>query len=91
MNGLGWGAHFAILMALLINLWFGGDLIEERLGHAVRSGLELVLIGTWLILVVGVRPPWPFRWPRRRRAVDDGDDGDDGDDQQRERPGPTGS
>lgn len=69
---LGWAMHAAILLALIVNLWFGGDLIEAwlggaRLAHVVRSALELSLIGAWLILVVGMRAPWPF-W---RRPVED--------------------
>ena len=52
---LGWGAHAAILAALAINLWVGGDLIEARLGHVARSVFEIALIGAWLVLVVGMR------------------------------------
>ncbi len=59
----GWAAHAAILLALVVNLWFGGDIVEAWLGgawlaHVVRSVLELALIGSWLILVVGMRAPW---------------------------------
>ena len=71
MNGIGWAAHFGILMALLVNLWVGGDLVEARFGHVVRSGLELLLIASWLVLVVGMRVPLPWR---RRDEERDGRD-----------------
>ena len=65
---LGWGAHTAILAALAVNLWVGGDLVEARLGHGARSVFEIALIGAWLVLVVGMR------WWRGRDA--DGEGGD---------------
>ncbi len=60
MTPLGWAAHAAIFLALVVNLWFGGDLIEAwlgntGLGHAVRVGFELVLIGAWLLPVARLR------------------------------------
>ena len=60
---LGWTAQAAILVALVVNLWFGGDLLEQWLGatafaHVVRALLELTMISAWLILVVGMRAPW---------------------------------
>ena len=64
MNGMGWAAHAAILLALVVNLWFGGDLVEAWLGHVARSALELALIGAWLILVAGLRAPWKRRPPQ---------------------------
>ena len=72
MTALGWATHAAILLALVVNLWFGGDVLEAwlggaRLGHVVRSAFELALIGAWLVLVVGMRVPW------KRRAPDDGE------------------
>ena len=73
MTPLGWAAHAAIFLALVVNLWFGGDLIEARLGHVVRVGFELVLIGAWLILVVGMRAPLPPLWRWRRRPPEDGE------------------
>lgn len=76
MSELGWGMHAAILVALVVNLWFGGDIVEARFGHVVRSALELALIGGWLILVVGMRAPWPFSWRWRPGPPDDAD-GDD--------------
>ena len=64
---LGWGAHAAILAALAINLWVGGDLIEARLGYVARSVFEIAMIGAWLVLVVGMR------WWGDRRPPEDGD------------------
>ncbi len=74
MNGLGWGTHLAIVGALVVNLWFGGDYVESWLawtgfGHIVRSALEIGLIGAWLILVIGMRAPLPWR-----RGKPDNDD-----------------
>lgn len=71
VTGLGWAAHLAIFFALVVNLWFGGDLIEAWLGHLVRVGFELVLIGAWLVLVVGMRAPLP--WRRRPPEAGDGE------------------
>ena len=76
MSELGFGTHLAIFLALVVNLWFGGDLVEARLGHVVRSALEIALIGAWLILVIGMRAPWPFRWPGKRRPPEDVEDSD---------------
>lgn len=73
-----WGfwTHLGVFLALVVNLWFGGDYVEAwfgwtGFGHMVRSALELLLIGAWLILVIGMRAPLP--WRRRR----DGDGEDD--------------
>ena len=46
--------HLGVFVALVINLWIGGDLVEEFTGPAVRVVVELALIGGWLWLVVGV-------------------------------------
>ena len=69
MSELGFGTHLAIFLALVVNLWFGGDIVEvwlggARLAHVVRSVLEIALIGAWLILVVGMRAPFPWRRPK---------------------------
>ncbi len=68
MSELGFGTHLAIFLALVVNLWFGGDLIEARFGHIVRSAVEIGLIGLWLTLVIGMRAPLPWR---RRKPEDD--------------------
>ena len=69
MSELGWLAQAGILLALVMNLWIGGDLVEGWLGgarfaHIARSVLEIALIGAWLILVVGMRAPFPWRRPK---------------------------
>ncbi len=69
MSELGWAAQAGILLALVVNLWIGGDLVESWLGgarfaHIARSVLEIALIGAWLILVVGMRAPLPWRRPK---------------------------
>jgi hypothetical protein len=46
--------HIAVFLALVVNLWVGGDLVEEFAGVAVRVVYELTLIGGWLWLVIGV-------------------------------------
>ena len=63
MKPFGRGVHAAIFVALLVNLWVGGDLVEAWLGHVVRNLFELALIGAWLVLVVGMRAPLPWRRP----------------------------
>ena len=68
MNDLGWGMQLAIFVALVVNLWFGGDIIEEHFGHVVRAASEITLIGTWLVLVMGMRAPLPWR---RRKPEDE--------------------
>ena len=46
--------HLAVVVALVVNLWIGGDFVEGLAGVAVRVVFELTLIGGWLWLVVGV-------------------------------------
>ena len=43
MNGLSITTHVAAAIALVINLWVAGDLVELWLGHSVRNGFELLL------------------------------------------------
>ncbi|MFA7249648.1 MAG: hypothetical protein WC273_08450 [Dehalococcoidia bacterium] len=74
MNQLGWGAHACVLLALVVNLWFGGDLVEAWLGHLARSAIEILLIGAWLVLVVGIRAPWLWRSREGRGAPGDAED-----------------
>jgi hypothetical protein len=68
MNEMGWGKHAAVVVAMVINLWVGGDLVEAWLGHLARSVFELVLILGWLTVVVGTRAPLPWR-----RSSDEGE------------------
>jgi hypothetical protein len=70
VNGLAWHWHAAIFVALVVNLWFGGDLIEAWLGHGARSVAELTLIVAWLTLVIGMRVPLP--WRRRPEEKESG-------------------
>lgn len=53
--------HAVILAALVVNLWVGGDFVEMWLGHAVRSGFELVLILGYMVLILGITAPLPWR------------------------------
>jgi hypothetical protein len=62
---VGIGLHLLVLVALVVNLWFGGDLIEVWAGHFARVAFELLLILGYLVLVVGLRAP--LRWWRREK------------------------
>ena len=62
--------HLLVFLALVVNLWVGGDLVEDFAGGVARVLFELTLIGGWLWLVVGVggllrrgedEPPRPER------------------------------
>ena len=53
-----------MLVALVVNLWLGGNLVEAWAGHLARAGFELLLILGYLVLVVRMRAPLP--WRRRR-------------------------
>lgn len=75
MDEIGWGKHTVILVAMVINLWVGGDLVEVWLGHFARSIFELTLILGWLTLIVGMRAPVPWRYGRREE--EQGDRGDE--------------
>ena len=52
---MGLGKHIAVFVALVINLWLGGDLIEEWLGRYGRAAFEGSLILGYLTIVLGVR------------------------------------
>ncbi len=54
MVSLGLGRHLLVLMALVVNLWIGGDLVEAWLGHYARGGFELAVIFGYLWLVLGL-------------------------------------
>ncbi len=71
MGEIGWGKHAVILVAMVINLWVGGDYIESWFGHGARSAFELLLILGWLTLIVGMRAPLPWRRPRSEDASKD--------------------
>ena len=67
MNDISLTKHAVILVALVVNLWVGGDYIEAWLGHAARAAFELALILGWMTLIIGMRAPLPWR---RRRSDD---------------------
>ncbi len=64
--GMGPVLHVVVLLALVVNLWVGGDLVEAWAGHLVRAAFEVVLILGYLVLVLGQRAPLPLPWRRRR-------------------------
>lgn len=49
---MGLGRHLLALAALAVNLWIGGDLVEQWLGHYARGGFELALISGYMLLVL---------------------------------------
>lgn len=61
MNEIGFGKHLVIFTAVVINLWFGGDLIEAWLGHAPRAAFEIVMILGYMVLILGITAPLPWR------------------------------
>lgn len=63
MNGLSLWTHLAAAAALIVNLWIGGDFVEAWLGHAARSGFELLLMLGYVVFVLGIRVPLAF-WRR---------------------------
>ena len=70
MNGLSLSTHVAALVALVINLWIGGDLVEAWVGHAARSGFELLLMLGYVVFVLGIRVPLAF-WRRPQEPPDE--------------------
>jgi len=76
MNGLSLTTRVAALIALIANLWIGGDYIEGWFGHTARSGAELLLMLGYAVFVLGVRVPLAF-W-RRPQEPPDGRPRDDG-------------
>ncbi len=71
MNGIGLGTHLLIFGALVVNLWFGGDLVEAVTTHQVRGLFELTVILGWLWFVIGMQVPLPGskRWRERRAQL----------------------
>ncbi|MBT5775017.1 MAG: hypothetical protein HOH95_11645, partial [Dehalococcoidia bacterium] len=55
MNGLDLRMHVLAIVALAVNLWVGGDLVEAWLGAGMRSGFELLLILGYMVVVLGMR------------------------------------
>lgn len=50
-------------MALVLNLWLAGDLVEAWAGHYARGGFEMLLIVAYVVFVLGIRVPLAF-WRR---------------------------
>jgi type VI protein secretion system component VasK len=61
VNDIGFGKHMVIFVALVINLWVGGDLLEAWQGHAVRTVFELAMILGYMVLILGITAPLPWR------------------------------
>ncbi len=59
---MGLWRHLLVFVALVVNLWIGGDLVEAVAGHYARGGFELLLIFGYLWFVIG------FRGLLRRRS-----------------------
>ncbi len=70
---LGLGGHLLVLAALVVNLWFGGDLLQAWLGWDVRQVFEFALILAYMWLVLGIRTPLP--WQRRDERAGRDEDG----------------
>lgn len=58
---LGLVGHLLVLVALVVNLWFGGDLIQAWLGWDVRQVFEFALILGYMWLVLGIKTPLPWQ------------------------------
>ncbi len=68
MSDIGFGKHMVIFVALVINLWVGGDLIEGWQGHAARTVFELVMILGYMVLILGITAPLP--WRRKKDEIE---------------------
>ena len=71
MNGLDLRIHVLAIVALAVNLWVGGDLVEAWLGAGVRSAFELLLIVGYMVVVLGMRAPLRRRFWRRSESNED--------------------
>jgi hypothetical protein len=71
MNGLDLRMHVLAIVALGVNLWVGGDLIERWLGGGARTAFELLLILAYMLVVLGMRAPLRLRFWRRSDAQED--------------------
>ncbi|MDA0366653.1 MAG: hypothetical protein O3B31_00055 [Chloroflexi bacterium] len=63
--------HVLIFVALVTNLWAGGDLIQLWLGGPARQCFEVVLIFGYLWFVLGITVPLPWRRPAGERGDDE--------------------
>ena len=46
--------HLLVFAALVVNLWVGGDIVEELAGPVARGAFELLLILGYLWFVIGL-------------------------------------
>ena len=65
------GTHLVVFVALVINLWVGGDLIEAWLGGPARQIFEITLILGYLWFVLGITAPLPWHRPAEDGREDD--------------------
>jgi len=63
--------HVLAMMALVVNLWAGGDLIDGWLGAGVRTVFELLLILGYMLVVLGMKAPLRLRFWRRSDSRED--------------------
>ena len=52
---MGLWRHLLVFAALIVNLWVGGDIVEEIAGPVARGAFELLLILGYLWFVIGLR------------------------------------
>lgn len=71
MNGLDVRMHVLAIVALGVNLWVGGDLIDGWLGGGARTVFELLLILGYMLVVLGMRAPLRRRFWRRSEPQED--------------------
>ena len=71
MNGLDLRMHLLAMVALVVNLWVGGDFIEAWAGGGARTAFELLLILGYMVIVLGMRAPLRLRFWRRSDSAKD--------------------
>jgi len=71
VNEISYAKHALIVAALIINLWFGGDLVQEFVGGFARTVFEITLILGWMTLILGMRAPLPWRRREEDEAEQD--------------------
>ncbi|MDA1010947.1 MAG: hypothetical protein O2888_05680 [Chloroflexi bacterium] len=64
--------HVVIFLALVVNLWVGGDLIQAWAGPFWRTAFELGLILGWMTIILGMRAPLPWRRAKSSEADERG-------------------
>lgn len=63
--------HALVFVALVVNLWAGGDLIQLWLGGPARQFFEIVVIFGYLWFVLGITVSLPWRRAVGERSDDD--------------------